>query len=239
MENAARGLAELVRERRGRSAPGDSLSSGVLIAVGPGNNGGDGLAAARHLHNLGFATRCLLSRAPDAYTGDAAINLRIAERMGLDVRDVSHASAEGLADAAGEGWAVVVDALFGTGLGRPLEGTPLEIVRLIARLREAGSVVIAADIPSGLDCDTGQPLGEAVRADATAAFVGAKVGFVALGAQELVGDVIPIDIGAPRELVESLATGGAAPASTASRAEASLPPDAEGRDVPGREAAGH
>jgi len=205
MENAARGLASVAMEMLDLDGSHPGSSSNVLILVCPGNNGGDGLAAARHLHNHGVAVRCLLARRADAYTGDAAINLRIARQMGLALHDVSDLDAKGIADrAADEQWDLVIDALFGTGLGRPIEGAAASMVELAHRCAAAGSGVLAADLPSGLDCDTGKPHGPVVHADVTAAFVGAKCGFATLDAQTAVGEVVVVDIGVPRELVEAI-----------------------------------
>ena len=93
----------------------------------------------------------------------------------------------------------LVDGLLGTGLSRPVEG-PLRTV--IEAINGSGKPVFALDLPSGLDADTGRPLGVAVRAEATATFVAPKVGFSAPGADEYTGEVAVIDIGLPRCLLE-------------------------------------
>ncbi len=98
---------------------------------------------------------------------------------------------------AGADW--LVDGLLGTGLSRPVEG-PLKAV--IEAINASGKPVFALDIPSGLDADTGQPLGVAVRAEATATFVAAKLGFAAPGAADYTGEVAVIDIGVPMRLLE-------------------------------------
>lgn len=194
MENAARELAEhataLLVESGGRR---------VLIVCGPGSNGGDGLALARHLHNAGAEVRVALAGRAGAYRGDASINLEICERMGLDIAD---ASAGELDDDPRPD--LVVDALFGTGLARPLEGAMLALVGRINALRARGALVLAVDVPSGLDADRGEALGETVRADLTVTMGGVKPGLVRLEAQASVGEVVVGDIGCPREVVEGL-----------------------------------
>lgn len=195
MENAARHIAEIALQAL------DGLDD-PLVAVycGPGNNGGDGLAAARHLHNAGVRVQLVLAAAIEAYQGDAGVNLGIARRMNLPI--FSADAPEG----AGEAPAVVVDALLGTGLDRKITGPMADLIAGINALRKRGSRVIAVDVPSGLDADTGEPLGIAVRADVTVTFVGPKTGLCSLAAQPYVGDLIVADIGAPRSLTAQLGT---------------------------------
>lgn len=196
MENAALALAA--------AALGLLVESGgrrVLIVCGPGSNGGDGLALARHLHNAGAEVRVALAGRAGAYRGDASINLEIAERMGLAIADASEGS---LADAADPRPDLVVDALFGTGLARPLEGAMGSLVAEINALRARGALILAVDLPSGLDADRGEVLGVAVRADLTVTLAGVKPGLLRLEAQEYVGELIVGDIGCPRELIEDL-----------------------------------
>ncbi len=194
MENAAIALAQ--------QTIGLMVESGVrdaTVVCGPGNNGGDGLAMARHLHNAGAGVRVVL--APGSRRGDAAINLEIVERM-----DLSIVRTEGgaLPDVPTPG--VVVDALFGTGLTRHVEGTAAELVGWMNDRRARGSRVIAADVPTGIDADTGAVLGCAVRADRTVTFAGAKPGLIALDAQAYVGEVVIAHIGCPRGVIEALGT---------------------------------
>ena len=98
---------------------------------------------------------------------------------------------------SGADW--VVDGLLGTGLTRPVEGT---LRAAIEALNRSGKPVLALDLPSGLDADTGRPLGAAVRARATATFVAPKLGFAAPGAGDFTGEVAVVDIGVPRCLLE-------------------------------------
>ena len=194
MENAGRGAAVWLRERL--AGP----SARVAIVCGPGNNGGDGAVAARHLDAWGYAVRVVWLAAPERLRGDAATQWRIFDAAGIHQESwtdepLDPARLDGLFAAAD--W--VVDALLGTGLTRPVEG-PLRVA--IEALNRAGKPVLALDLPSGLDADTGQPLGAAVRATATLTFAAAKQGFSAPGASAYTGDVSVVDIGLPRKLLE-------------------------------------
>jgi NAD(P)H-hydrate epimerase len=212
MENAARALAEVVLdELRDDPAPG------VLLFCGPGNNGGDGFAAARHLHNAGVRVCVIGGAGMGSTTPDARCNLETARRMGLSIvvaapDRVPSALAEGTTNAGQV--RLVVDALFGTGLTSPIDGLHAELVDAINVLHATGVRVIAADVPSGLDAQDGRVLsgtapGARVRcvgADVTVTFAGLKPGLCELEAQEFVGDVVVVDIGVPLELLEELGT---------------------------------
>lgn len=201
MENAAAHAADtaldMLADRGGRA----------LIACGPGNNGGDGLAIARHLANAGVEPVVVLSAPGDRYTGDAAINLGITARMGLVIETISPADPGGsfraIVRRVGRP-GIVIDALLGTGLDRSVREPIASMIEQVNALGAAGVPVLAVDIPSGLDADTGAPLGPAVRASTTVTFVGLKAGFLALAAQDYVGDVVVADIGVPRVLLERL-----------------------------------
>jgi NAD(P)H-hydrate epimerase len=192
MENAGRGAAEVLL-RLGVRCP-------VCVCCGKGNNGGDGFVIARHLDNAGVPVEILLFCAPEELTGDAAVNERIAARSGLPLRsfpgkDLDLAPVqEALARAE---W--VIDALFGTGLGGPIRA-PLDGV--IAAINGSPAKVLAVDIPSGLDCDHGAPLGPTVRAHHTVTFVAQKKGFANSAAAAWLGQVHVVGIGAPRVLLD-------------------------------------
>jgi NAD(P)H-hydrate epimerase len=165
----------------------------VLILCGGGNNGGDGLAVSRHLHNRGYEVTVSLATDPAKYSGDALANWNIVQAMGLPVRQ---ATAEGIGHHRGR---LIVDAIFGTGLTQAPRPPFDEIV---AAVDKTGSPVLAIDIPSGLDCDTGQPLGPAcIRATQTITFVAEKAGFASPEARQYLGEVTVGDIGCPRELL--------------------------------------
>jgi NAD(P)H-hydrate epimerase len=197
MENAGRSAAEIVR---GRVRAGGR----VAIVCGRGNNGGDGYVIARHLSNAGLEVRLLEAFGGGATAGDAAVHRHTALRMGLECHpfDTPEAIAAGR-QALGES-DVVVDALLGTGFaGAPRP--PLDAaIEAINRARPA--VIVAVDVPSGLDCDTGHAPGAVVRADLTITFVARKAGFAS--AAEYVGEVLVADIGVPAALVRAVAGGG-------------------------------
>src|SRR5688572_5071262 len=166
----------------------------ALILCGGGNNGGDGLAVARHLHNRGAEVTIGLTIEASRYQGDALTNWRIVEAMRLPA---SPATPELIA-TWGDG--LIIDAIFGTGLSEP----PREpFAALVEAIVASENPVLAIDVPSGLDCDTGMPLGStAVVADRTVTFVAEKVGFANPAAAAYTGEIIVGDIGCPREAIE-------------------------------------
>ncbi|MBX6313285.1 MAG: NAD(P)H-hydrate epimerase [Isosphaeraceae bacterium] len=192
MENAGRGAAAVLRERAQPGTP-------VVVACGPGNNGGDGGVVARHLDVWGYPVRVVWFTRADKLAGDAALQHAILARSGLDQQDWEGPIAPDHLDALfhDAGW--IVDGLLGTGLARPVEG-PLRTV--IEAMNRSGRPVLALDLPSGLDADTGQPQGVAVRAAATATFVAPKLGFSQAGAAAYTGAVHVVEIGVPRRLLE-------------------------------------
>ena len=193
MENAGRGVADRL------CALG--IGGPVVICCGKGNNAGDGFVIARHLDLRGFAVRVLLWAEPSDLTSDAAANFRILEKTGvpIEVFGDEHDAARLDKHLAGAAW--IVDALLGTGArGEPRP--PLDAV--IERLNAAAAAKLAVDLPSGLDCDTGQPARQTIRAEATCTFVAAKPGFFAPGAEQYTGQVYVLDIGAPRKLIEEV-----------------------------------
>jgi NAD(P)H-hydrate epimerase len=193
MENAARGLAAAVLAAI--PSPG---ARRVLIVCGRGNNAGDGLACARHLHNAGVEVEVVLVEPDAQFAADCAVNLRIVRAMGtipVHTRwpaEVAHAP-------------VVVDALLGTGVRPPVQGVLAEAIDAINGLGRAGSVVVAADVPSGLDALSGEGLSTggtpAVVAARTVTFVGPKPGFRTRAGRGFVGVVEVVPIGCPVELV--------------------------------------
>ena len=210
MENAARGVTGVILEGlQGLENPS------ALIVCGPGNNGGDGLAVARHLANRNVRVAIVLAAAPKAFKGDALTNLTIAQKMDLPIFEAGNVG--GSADAAmaaadallGEP-VLVIDALLGTGLDRPATGVMAELITQMNVIRTRGSTLVSIDVPSGLDCDTGEPgtdasgAGPVIEADLTVALEGVKAGFLTATAQKHVGELVVVDIGAPRELVSRI-----------------------------------
>lgn len=195
MENAGRQVADAVERFLAR--PG----AAIAIVAGAGNNGGDGFVVARHLSLRGFSTVTFLVASAEKVGGDAAVNLRALGKLGGDVREVR---GEELACLAGElrRFDAIVDAVGGTGIEGAIRG---DAAAAVEQINAAGRPVIAIDIPTGLDCDTGRAEGPCVRADLTVTFVARKKGFDATGAAEYAGQVIVADIGVPPDVVARLA----------------------------------
>lgn len=187
MENAGRGCARAICERFGPAA-----GRMALIVAGKGNNGGDGYVIARLLRENGWEVQTVVLAARHEIAGDALINL---ER--LDPATVSFSPPPaGLAPYGHhlERAAVIVDALFGTGLRSEVRGGLAEAIEL---LNGAGKPVVAVDIPSGIDAGSGRVLGCAVRAELTVTFALAKLGHVLYPGAEHCGALRVVDIGIP------------------------------------------
>lgn len=176
MENAGRAVAEAAVTLAPRAG------ATIAVACGPGNNGGDGFVAARLLREQGYAVRLGLLGHSDALKGDAA---EMAARWG---------DAEPLGAATIAGAEVIVDALFGAGLARPLDGAAAEVV---AAINASGKPVVAVDVPSGLDGTTGEAAGPVVQATCTVTFFRLKPGHLLLPGRALCGEVRLADIGIP------------------------------------------
>lgn len=193
MENAGRGVADKLSQL--------STLGPVAICCGKGNNGGDGFVLARHLELRGVEARVLLWAEPHDLTRDAAVNFAILEKSGLPLEIFGqHHDANRLEKSLSDAeW--IVDALLGTGArGEPRP--PLGEV--IEQLNAAAAPKLAIDLPSGLDCDTGEAATHTVRARHTCTFVALKPGFLVPGASAYVGQVHVLDIGVPRRLLEAI-----------------------------------
>ena len=175
----------------------------AAVFCGPGNNGGDGLAAARLLLQRGVSVRTILVGDWAKMTADAREMARRLQAVGgeieaFDPDDLEQSAWLGLCDCA-------IDALLGVGLKRPVQRAFLAAVR---RLNSLSCPVVACDLPTGLDGDTGRVLGEAVRADMTVTFTAAKPGLYLDQGRVYSGQVRVIDIGLPNDLTAPLLTGG-------------------------------
>jgi NAD(P)H-hydrate epimerase len=193
MENAGRGVADWLREL--------GVGSPVVICCGKGNNGGDGLVIARHLELHGLAVEVVICCDPGELSGDARCNYEVVLAAGIPRWTLGRDGT--LADLAirlaQAGW--IVDALLGTGA----RGAPRDpLAGVIRAINAVAKPVLAVDLPSGLDADTGETPGECVRARYTATFVAPKRGFAAPGAGDVTGEVRVIDIGIPRRLRDQL-----------------------------------
>ncbi|OGW50366.1 MAG: hypothetical protein A2078_12860 [Nitrospirae bacterium GWC2_57_9] len=191
MENAAAGI--MVEMERFFDGLGGSR---VAIVCGKGNNGGDGLALARRLSIRGVPVRVALLAPFSAVEGEAKVNLSILRKMDVDI--VQNASQETL--AAILSWCdIVVDALLGVGLSSPLKGL---YARAVDMINASGSPVVAVDIPTGIDADTGAVMGRAVKADLTVTMALLKRGLLLHPGADFVGAVRVVDIGIPAEVVD-------------------------------------
>jgi NAD(P)H-hydrate epimerase len=199
MENAGRNAADVIERCLRAAARKSGKAETVAVVCGKGNNGGDGFVIARHLSLRGHAVTVDLLADPVELTGDAGVHYTSAERMGIPILRLDKPGAVARAARRWRTSAVVVDALLGTGFSGQVREPLAGVIRRINSLK--ASTVVAVDVPSGLDADTGNAGGEAVRADVTVTFLAAKVGLVQPAAQTYVGRLIVADIGAPLDLI--------------------------------------
>ena len=181
MERAALAVAEAVEELlKAMERPGKTL-----IACGTGNNGADGIAVGRILHGRGYSVTVLLTGNPDHATEEHRLQQKIA--AGLEVPVIKAEEFET------EPCAVIVDALFGIGLGRPIEGAYRDLMEQLSGIDTAK--VVAVDIPSGIHADTGAVMGIALHADVTVTFGYVKSGLMLYPGKAYSGEVRIADIG--------------------------------------------
>jgi len=190
MENAGRGVADVLTQLE--------AAGPVVICCGKGNNAGDGFVVARHLDIRGCPVRVLLWAHPMELAGDAAANFQILSKTDVTIEFFGvEFDPERLREQL-NGAAWIVDALLGTGArGEPRP--PLDSV--IDAVNDSPALRLAVDLPSGLDCDTGQAARHTVRASHTCTFVGPKIGFSAPGAISYTGEIHVLDIGVPPRLI--------------------------------------
>ncbi len=189
MENAGLHASEIARTMLPTGNPS------AVILCGAGNNGGDGYVIARQLHLLGIRVKILWSAAPSSLAGDALINARVAGNLGIPM--------ERLLDLMPlPECHLVIDALLGTGfegtLREPLAGAMLWIQQECQR---QGAPVLAVDVPSGFDANTGRAATQTIRADGTVAFVAQKTGFQTPTSSLYTGKVQVVSIGVPASFV--------------------------------------
>jgi hydroxyethylthiazole kinase-like uncharacterized protein yjeF len=194
MENAGRGAADVIIR-----LTGPAVGARVVVVCGAGNNGGDGFVVARHLLSRGAHVHVFLAAPSEKITGDARMNHDAYIDVGGRFTELPEGSdlvalEEELSQAT-----VIVDAIFGTGLDRPIKGYLIDV---IGALNRAGGRRVALDVPSGLDADTGATLGAAVQASATVTFGHLKLGLLTPSGAHLSGQVHVVDLGVPPMVLE-------------------------------------
>jgi len=184
MENAARSATDCIL-----NSTEVEMRKNIILVCGCGNNGGDGYAVARHLTNADCAVSIL--RLSEPKSADAKTNAAICAAMNIPMSpwsEETHANAT-----------LCIDAIFGTGLDRTVEGAYAEAIHIC---NEHTAPCVSLDIPSGMDCDTGEPLGCCISAWMTISFVGMKLGFLGDSAKKYLGKVVIAEIGCPKLLLQ-------------------------------------
>jgi NAD(P)H-hydrate epimerase len=194
MENAGRGTTEAIS-----SFFPDLQRRKVVIFAGKGNNGGDGFVIARYLLNRNVAVKVYLLADPNVLRGDAEINFQAFKRMKGEVIPVPSSMEFQKVKKDLERFDLIIDGIFGTGLDAEVRGYYREVINHLNSLQKP---IVAVDIPSGLDANTGKPLGTAVRATLTVTFGLPKTGHLVSPGVDYVGQLKVIDISIPRILIE-------------------------------------
>lgn len=197
MERAGLGVAKSILKR----FPPDKFKN-VLVVCGPGNNGGDGFVCARYLNDMGYEIEIVLLSEREKYKGEALKNLKVLENLGfipeevgyvVDFRKILHDFSP----------SIIVDAIFGIGLKRPIEGVIANIIEEINAYKEKRNCkIVAVDIPSGVCSDTGQILGIGIKADLTVTFELPKLGHFFYPGKEYRGELEIVHIGFPTRVLE-------------------------------------
>ncbi len=161
------------------------LTEKVLVVCGNGNNGGDGFAIGRLFMEKGVAVTLFFAGNPEKMTGETALQKQIAESYGINI----------VTEFPREDFSLVIDALFGIGLTRDVEGAYEKVIAQMNRLKQTGCKIVAVDIPSGIHTDTGKVMNVAVKADLTVSFAYEKLGTCFYPGAEYSGKVVVRDIG--------------------------------------------
>ncbi len=196
MENAALRIAEVLQQHFELDPP-----KRIVIVCGKGNNGGDGMALARHLSNIGFQVQVFLLADPSELRGDAATNYKVAANFGVPIQPI--VSSEQLSQLIEplQSADLVVDALLGTGITGEVRGLHAEAIPLVTNY---ASRILSVDIPSGINSDTGEICGVAVRADATVTLGAIKLGLMVFPGADYAGDLFLGSLGIPDSLLTKL-----------------------------------
>ena len=193
MERAGKAVADVCRR-----ALEPLHAPKVVVVCGPGNNGGDGYVVARHLAERGAQCRVFLLGAPEKVKGDAKLNFEIWRKLGQTVEPFENSALAAIAQAD-----LIVDAMLGTGAKGALRGPFRQAAQAINQSR---ALVVAVDLPTGIDADTGSADPDAVRATHTVTFGAVKIGLLFSPARECAGQVSVADIGFPALAFEKIAT---------------------------------
>jgi ADP-dependent NAD(P)H-hydrate dehydratase / NAD(P)H-hydrate epimerase len=184
-----------VRHVKGPGQPASyPLDARVVVVCGAGNNGGDGFVVARHLLARGAEVEVFLAGSTERVTGESRVNHDAYIDLGGALHEMPEGASIDPLDASLARADLVVDAIFGTGLDRPIRG---HLADVIAAINRSEAPCVALDIPSGLDADSGAPLGVAVQADATVTFGHLKVGLLTPEGARLAGNIHVVDLGVP------------------------------------------
>ncbi len=201
MENAARSITDICADALIECTERPS----VLVLAGTGNNGGDGLAAARHFSNLGARVGVILAGPEERVSGDAMINLTIARRMGVPIKIFNPERPRAALSSLPASFSrptLVVDAVLGTGFAGALRPEAAALLNLCNTLGDEGASVFAVDLPSGLDADTGEAAPGCVRADFTVSLISFKHGMLTESGRRFCGEIVLGEIGVPMDLIE-------------------------------------
>ncbi|MDI6641975.1 MAG: NAD(P)H-hydrate epimerase [Elusimicrobiota bacterium] len=195
MENAGRKVAEVVAQFIEQNCTTWIYSPSIAVFCGSGNNAGDGLVAARFLHNWGYKLKIFLLKSPEEFKGDALTNYKIITKLNIPTERFQNEERLSKKLPSLQDYEIIIDALLGTGTKGEVSS---EYHSAIETINNAKKTVIAVDIPSGLDANTGRVLGSAVKATITVTMGLPKKGLLEAKAKEFVGKLIVADIGIPK-----------------------------------------
>ncbi|MDD4168756.1 MAG: NAD(P)H-hydrate dehydratase [Desulfotomaculaceae bacterium] len=194
MENAGRQVVEVIRQ-----VLGNVRGKVVTVFVGKGNNGGDGFVIARHLSNMGAEVKVLALADVKEIKGDAAVNLEIWQKMGQGVYSLHQIDGINIVRLVLMNTDLIVDAIYGTGFhGKMRE----RVGRIVEVLNGSGKPIVAVDIPSGLEADTGRAHGPCIQAAHTVTFALPKLGLILEPGADYAGELHVADISIPPALIE-------------------------------------
>ncbi len=197
MENAGRAVAEAAMSMLTEN---NTATRKACLFVGKGNNAGDALVAARYLINFGFSVRLLLFSNPSDFASDTALNFNILKSMQADMLTVKSEHDWDRALVYGTYADLLVDGLLGTGLRGPVEGS---FARAIELMNSCGKKILSIDVPSGVNSDSGEVGGPAVRATQTVTLCLPKVGLLLPPGNIYTGRLVVAPIGMPANIIEN------------------------------------